>query len=427
MSLPDDLFDGMHTNCIYCKNKYYTSNNTKVDLGSIYPSLFLDSPAQTSLLKKEKLALAECPKCSFVQLTNILEPDAMYRKYWYRSGLNNSMVKSLEDIVIKTTNKAAFRFAQVMDIGCNDGTLLSFYPEEYFKVGYDPANNLANSAVQNCDVFVNHYFNDTISYKHPFDIITSIAMFYDLEDPRQFIRGILKYLAPLGVWVIQMTDLTCTLKVNAYDNICHEHLAYYTLKHLKNLLVEYGLEIFDVEYNDVNGGSVRVYIAREDTHQISYNVNCALIEEENLLQKKDWKEFNRIIQGINKATVDFVKEANSKGEKVLGLGASTKGNTLLQVCGLNDSHIPCIMEVSKDKFGKYCAGSNIPIVSEAEGFAMKPDYLLVLPWHFTNFFLEKKLNYLKSGGKLLVPMPQPGIWEYSDNTLKFTSLNETIK
>lgn len=412
--------------CILCGYKNYF-NNTVVDLGEIYPSLFLDSPEQTSLLKEEKLSLEQCAKCNFVQLNHFLEPDDMYRKYWYRSGLNNTMVNALRDVVDKTMAKTRNYYTlNLMDIGCNDGTLLSFYPENYFKVGYDPANNLARYAIENCNVFVNDYFNGNIHYKHPFDIITSIAMFYDLEDPRSFIWNIFKYLSDDGIWVVQMTDLTCMLSVNAYDNICHEHLAYYSLGLLKGLLDEFGLEIFDVEYNDVNGGSVRAYVNKRGQRYISDNVVKALANEKELLEKKDWKEFNRIIQSINNTVYTFVNNEVQKGKKVFGLGASTKGNTFLQVAGLNSGHIPYILEVSKDKFGKYCAGSNIPIISEAEGFAKNPDYLLVLPWHFTEFFLEKKLDYLKSGGKMIVPMPVPGVWEWLDDNYKFTSFDPTI-
>ncbi len=418
-------FSELKMKCIYCEKEYYKQKI--VDLGKIYPSLFLDSPAQTSFLKKEDLSLAQCPHCSFVQLTNVLEPDAMYRKYWYRSGLNNSMVDALQDVVLQTKKRAKMRYDRIMDIGCNDGTLLSFYDDKYFKVGYDPANNLVSSAIQNCDLFVNNYFDGSIEYKQPFDIITSIAMFYDIPEPRKFIKNICKYLAHNGIWVIQMTDLTCMLKVNAYDNICHEHLAYYSLKLLKKLLESEGLEIFDIAYNNVNGGSVRVYISREDTHVVKPSVSETLEAESRLLVDKDWKEFNRIIEAVNRVTSNFIKAEVANGKTVFGLGASTKGNTYLQCAGLTTKEIPYILEVSKDKFGKYVAGANIPIISEAEGMAMKPNYLLILPWHFTSFFVEKKLDYLKSGGIFIVAMPEPGIIYWSGDEVKFTSLDPTVK
>lgn len=408
--------------CISCRSHYDTQKNTKVNLGSLYPSLFIDSPVQTILLKKSPLALSQCPFCGFVQLTEFLEPDEMYRKYWYRSGLNNSMIEALQDVVdsaiLRLSNHKPKR---VMDIGCNDGTLLSFYNEEAFKVGYDPANNLEQYAIKNCDVFVNDYFNRNIAFKEPFDIITSIAMFYDLENPQDFVSAIKKYLDKNGIWVVQMTDLTCTLMENAYDNICHEHIAYYTLHHLKDLVQDFGLEIFDVEYNGVNGRSVRAYVGNKGRYKVAATVEDSLLKEKKILRENDWSSFNQTIQNINFLTVKKIREINETGQKIFGLGASTKGNTLLQVCGLTERDIPAILEVSKDKFGKYCAGSNIPIISEQEGLAQNPDYLLVLPWHFTDFFLEKKKDYLQQGGKFLVPMPKPGVWSW-EGGLKFESL-----
>ena len=394
--------------CFLCKNKY---SNTVCNLGNVYPSTFIDKSEDVNKFQKEELALAQCPKCDFVQLTNILPPDSMYREYWYRSNLNNTMVKALEDIVDKTLAKSPKSYKRVMDIGCNTGTLLSFYPDNYFKTGYDPANNLASFAITNCDIFINDYFSDTIHYSHPFDIITSIAMFYDLEDPDKFIESIKKYLCKSGIWVIQMTDLVCTLKANAYDNLCFEHVAYYSLDILNRLLDKHGMEIFDLEYNNVNGSSVRLYIQHIDAQRdISINVAKAMEEEKELLKPGYWKKFNDKIKEINWLTCDAINKMRMLGKTVFGLGASTKGNTFLQMCGLTSNEIPYILEVSPDKFGKLTIGSNIPIISEIQGFKMKPDCLLILPWHFTNFFLERHLDYLKNGGIFLVAMPEPGFW-----------------
>jgi hypothetical protein len=422
-----DVEKNFSIKCVYCEETYSKFNTKVVNLGKIYPSLFLDSPSQTSLLKKEELSLSQCPHCNFVQLTNVLPPDSMYREYWYRSGLNNSMVESLRDVVEKTSKKADIRYNRVMDIGANDGTLLSFYPDNFFKVGYDPANNLASSAIQNCNVFINTYFPSDVYFDAPFDIISSIAMFYDVTEPRKFANAIRKNLSEKGVWVLQMTDLTSMLKVNAYDNICHEHIAYYSLKLLQKLLKECELDIFDVSYNDVNGWSIRVYICKEDTHKIKPSVQNCLDKEEELFKNRDWKEFNRIIQHINESTSSFIKEENKKGKKIFGLGASTKGNTYLQCAKLTSTDIPYILEVSKDKFGKYTAGSNIKIISESEGLAMKPDYLLILPWHFTSFFINKKIDYLRNGGKFIVAMPEPGVYEWKDGSLVFNKLDSSVR
>jgi hypothetical protein len=224
-----------------------------------------------------------------------------------------------------------------------------------------------------------------------------------------------------------MTDLTSMLKVNAYDNICHEHIAYYTLELLNNLLIECGMEVFDVSYNDVNGGSVRAYVSHVGSKPIEKSVGEALSAEKQVLKDRNWDEFNRIIKAINTSVTDLIQRLNNQGKKVFGLGASTKGNTFLQCCGLTDKDIPYILEVSKDKFGKYCAGSNIPIISEAKGFALKPDYLLILPWHFTEFFLEKKRSFLEGGGFFIVPMPEPRVYYLSNGEIHYSTLDCSVE
>jgi len=299
---------------------------------------------------------------------------------------------------------------------CNDGTLLSFYPDKFFKTGYDPANNLAGYAINNCDIFINNYFDDSIHYSLPFDIITSIAMFYDLEDPDKFIRSIKKYLCKSGIWVVQMTDLMCTIKTNAYDNICFEHIGYYTLEVMKKLLAKHDMEIFDLEYNDVNGASVRLYIQHIGAQRgVTFTALKAMEDEKEIFKLGYWEKFNEKIAKINQVTTNFINEINKCGKTVFGLGASTKGNTFLQMCNLTNKDIPYILEVSKDKFGKYAIGSDIPIISETEGFIKEPDFLLILPWHFTNFFLKRHVDYLKRGGKFLVAMPEPGYWSWDDS------------
>lgn len=415
--------------CILCKTEY---ENKVVDLGEIYQSGFIDKPEDEKLHKKSELGLGKCVNCGFVQLTKTLPPDTMYREYWYRSGLNSTMVSALKDIVESTTKRHATNWnywghnKRVLDIGCNDGTLLSMYDPETFKVGFDPANNLAPYATKYADVFVNNYFSKDTYFKKKFDIITSIAMFYDLEDPDSFIEAIKQNLDDKGIWVIQMTDLGCTLSINAFDNICHEHLAYYQLKELKKLLNKHDLDIFDVSYNDVNGRSVRVYISHSKAYYIDNSVFSSLLKEEKYINENWSVKFNSDINKIGECVKSVIKEANNNNKKVYALGASTKGNTLLQVFNIDNSIVPKAMEVSSAKFGKYTLGSNLKIVSEAEGFKDKPDYLLILPWHFTEFFIKQHKNYLNSGGKFIVPMPEPAIISRQNGVTNFIYLDRTI-
>ncbi len=399
-------------NCLLCKSKRLVK---EINLGEVYPSIFIDCPERIKEYEPVELAIEQCQDCQFVQLTKILPPDSMYRKYWYRSGLNNSMIKALEDVAINAVRKASSSLNNwALDIGSNDSTLLGILRRYgYSTVGFDPANNLAEYAKKNCDVFINNYFsNKTVHFGHKFGIITSIAMFYDLEEPRSFIQNIKENLADGGVWIIQMTDLTCMLYANAFDNICMEHLAYYTLKNLNKLLLEFDLTIFDVSYNDVNGRSIRVYVGHKKYNPdwlTSSRVEKALQLEQELLRSKPLKAFNKIIEDVGKVILNKINELNVDNKKVFALGASTKGNTLLQKFKITNKHIPLALEVNKDKHGLYTGGSNIRIVSEEEGFKLKPDYLLVLPWHFIDFFREKKKDFLEAGGKFIVPLPVPMI------------------
>jgi len=394
--------------CILCKNMDFS---TVVNLGHIFPSAFIDTPDN---LDENKYAvhtlLQQCRQCKFVQLAEFLPPDEMYREYWYRSGINHSMVSSLRDIVQKALEKTPLSTGAVMDIGCNDGTMLSFYPQDVFKVGFDPANNLADKASENCSIFINDYFTDKIHFDTKFDIITAIAMFYDVPEPRQFLQTVKNHLAPHGTFIIQMTDLTSMLQVNAFDNICHEHIAYYKLMDLYNILTPLNLEIYDIEYNDVNGASIRVYINHDGVRPISQRYVQAIKREVKLYHDNSiYTTFNEGIQDSKEVICKLLTKLKEENKVVLGYGASTKGNTLLQYFKINEQLLPAIMEVTKEKWGKFTIGSNIPIISEEEGFARSPEYLLVLPWHFINNFIEKNTEWLNNGGKFIVPLPYPAI------------------
>ena len=395
-------------NCRICSSPDYKSI---LDLGNIYPSNFISNGEE---ITAKPLHLVKCQNCNLVQLKETYNLDAMYRDhYWYRSGLNPSMVMSLEDVVESAlkvystmNNKVVPKY--VLDIGCNDGTLLSLYPKTVLKVGVDPSKNVKELAEQHCDVFVNDYFqlSDFTTYPYlKYDIITSIAMFYDLEFPNIFLRDVCTVLADDGLWVIQFTDLLSMLKLSAFDNICHEHLEYYSLSVLDNFLAKWNLQIIDVEYNVVNGGSIRAYVTWKRKEYKRKRVNEALELEQAYLKEHPIEEFGYTILKEKSKLLELVSQIKEANKSIYVLGASTKGNTLLQHYGLNSTIIDKALEVNEDKFGLRTIGTNIPIISEEQGLQEKPDYLLVLPWHFRNFFIEKFDGYLRSGGSLIFPLP----------------------
>jgi hypothetical protein len=245
-------------------------------------------------------------------------------------------------------------------------------------------------------------------------------MFYDLLDPNPFIKDVIEALDDNGVWVLQLSYTPLMIKQLAFDNICHEHAYYHSMDSFKRLFDQHNLKIVDCSLNDVNGGSFRVYVQKATADVTSFGTSplrdvCnfrvqSLLDYEkahyNMTDVKVWEKFQSDIEALKEQTVNFIKEAKAQGKVVCGYGASTKGNTLLQWFGLDNTLIDAIAERSPYKFGLKTIGTNIPILSEEEVRAMKPDYMLVLPWHFIAEFIQREDEYLSNGGKFIVPCPK---------------------
>jgi hypothetical protein len=361
-----------------------------------------------------------------VRLEQIAPLDTMYGKYWYRSGINNTMKKELNGIVNSITDIVKLKENDLwVDIACNDGTLLSYVPKNLLRVGIDPVDDSYKvESEKHSNLIIQDYFSYEVFNKSKFGglkakVITTIAMFYDLEEPKKFIKDIVKVLDDNGVWVLQLSYTPLMLEQLAFDNICHEHVYYYSLFNIKKMFKECGIDIMDVQLNDTNGGSFRIYCMKETSDKTNFGsqphrdickfrVNSLLQYEETL--KLDsintWLDFYNRINELKEKTVSFIKSEKEKGKKIWGYGASTKGNTLLQYFGLDHTLIDGIAERSPHKFGLKTVGTNIPIYSEQEMRNQKPDYLLVLPWHFINEFVERESDFLKNGGKFIVPCPK---------------------
>jgi hypothetical protein len=392
-------------------------------LGELYVSNFIKVEEIKNFNKVEMKLLLAGDGC--VRLEKSAPLDSMYGKYWYRSGTNNSMKEELKNIVDSILKVKKLKENDLwLDVACNDGTLLSFVPNNLIKIGIDPADDsFKQESEKHANVIVQDYFNSDsfkgTKYGHlKAKIITSIAMFYDLNDPESFIKDIYEVLDDNGVWVLQLSYTPLMLSQLAFDNICHEHIYYYSLFNLKNLFEKNKFKIVDCQINDTNGGSFRVYAMKDvgDVRTFSnqpyrdvcnLRVNSLLAYEKNLnLDNVDtWKDFFKKINELKEKTVSFIKSEKEKGKKIWGYGASTKGNTLLQYFGLDNTLIDGIAERSIYKFGLKTIGTNIPIYSEDEMRKAKPDYLLILPWHFINEFYNREIEYLANGGKFIVPCP----------------------
>jgi hypothetical protein len=392
--------------CRVCGGKLFDV----VNLGNICPSGFSKTIEE---VEKAPLVLVQCESCGLVQLKHTLGLDSMYRQYWYRSGLNKSMLMDLKDIVKDIEKTIELKEDDiVVDIGCNDGSLFNFYSlRELYKIGYDPAENLMETAC-NIDLFINDYFPTRYAVQpYKAKVITSIAMFYDLPDPGEFVRSIVEVLDKDGIWVLQFTDLASMLELSAFDNICHEHLEYYRLWDIINLLNKFGLSVFKVSHNKVNGGSIRISVCFSGKRPVELSVYEYLRHETFVIGKTDkyshgkFIAFNQLINFLGIETKNLLRSLKSNGKSVFVSGASTKGNTLLQVWGIDNNLIKYAAEVNKDKFGLYTVGSNIKIISEEEALSLNPDYFFVLPWHFKSTFINKYREYINKGGKLIFPLP----------------------
>ena len=391
-------------------------------LGDLYISDFLpkDTAPRTHPVP---LDLCLAPRSGLVQLAHTAPFDEMYTSYWYKSSTNESMIAELHGIVADITWLVPIGKKDIwIDIGCNDGTLLSSVPKAATRIGYDP-NDYKQFSKKHANLIVQDYFTasafKTSTYgKLKAKIITSIAMFYDLEDPHAFVRDVTEILDDEGLWVIQMSYLPLMLQQLAFDNICHEHLEYYSLTSLKYLLDRHGLSIVDCQVNEINGGSFRIYIRKKAANPSNFGQApyrdvadfrvASLLAYEKTLRLSDpktYQDFFKKSSALRTQTLSFLRKEKTRGKKIWGYGASTKGNTLLQWFGVDHSLLDGIAERSSAKWGLKTVGTNIPIYSEADMRKARPDYLLVLPWHFIDSFVKREREFLARGGKFIVPCP----------------------
>lgn len=381
-----------------CRQCSSVDMTKQFSLGKLYVSDFIN-PDDHKELNKAPLTLVKCDNCSLVQLSHTAPQELMYTgNYWYKSGLNPVIVKDLKDIVDKIVDKIKISKGDIwLDIGANDGTLLSFVPNTFFTSAVEPAENLQAELEKKSDHVIPLMW-ENIVFKKKCKVITAIGMFYDTDRPNIFIRKVKHALADNGIFVAQLMTLAPMLRMNDVSNICHEHIEYYSYETLVNLFEDNGLEIFEVKKNSINGGSYRIF-ARHYRKGSSKRIKLGETWD-RLDLERFWNEIN-----VNKKkTVDFIKQVVADGRKVYGYGASTKGNTILQWYGLGPDQITGIADKNPDKWGKLTVGSNIPIVSEKEA-REEADYLFVLPYAFLEEFMVREYKFRKRGGKFIVSIP----------------------
>jgi SAM-dependent methyltransferase len=421
---------GYRKSCRVCGS---TALTPVINLGDQYlQGSFVKPGKEMPPQRKIPMSLVRCDPtidekaCGLLQMEHTVPPEVLYSAYWYRSGTNNTMKNHLRAIVEEAISIFDKPGGNVLDIGCNDGTLLFFYPDNFRKYGIDPSDVSQEIDKQTVTVIQDIFPSDELLsclQGKKMDIITSIAMFYDLEDPIAFTKGIKKILAPEGIWIFEMSYMPTMLKMTSYDTICHEHLEYYSLSVIEYILKQSDMKVFSVELNDINGGSLRCYATHNDNfiyknEQYLQSIRAMRQDEFDieLDTDKPYKNFQERVNIHRDKLFTLLKKLKMEKKKIHVYGASTKGNTIMQWCGIDNRIIDYAAERNPDKYGSSTLGTDIPIISEAESRSMNPDYYLVLPWHFKEEFIDRERSILEEGTQMIFPLPTVEI--ISKDTLK---------
>lgn len=351
--------------------------------------------------------------CGLLQLRHSVPPEVLYANYWYTSGTTQTMTRHLAGIVSTTFKYVPVEGARVLDIGCNDGTLLDNYPESFERWGVDPSD-IALTAADNInlvqDTFPSRKLREHLQ-EAKFDVVTSIAMYYDLSDPVGFAVQIEELLAEEGIWVVEMSYMPMMLYMNSLDTVCHEHLEYYSLTVLEHIAAAAGMRIIDASLNDINGGSIQLALCKKDSRRhVDGCRNLELLREFeaglNLHTSETISAFRERVEEQRTEMVSLVRGIQSRGETIHVYGASTKGNVLIQWYGFDRRELPYAADRNPKKVGAKTVGTGIEIISEKDSRAMQPDYYLVLPWHFRREFLEREKDTIFAGTKMIFPLPE---------------------
>lgn len=403
-----------------------TSLKKVIDLGEQYlQGSFVKPGKEMPSTRKIPCTLVRCAPeddehaCGLLQMEHSVPAEILYNAYWYRSGTNDTMRNHLSDIVESILSIVNKKDALVLDIGCNDGTLLNNYPSSFKKYGCDPSDvaQEVKGAMVVQDIFPSEKLFALLQGEQ-LDVITSIAMFYDLEDPVKFVKDIKRFLSPEGIWVFEMSYMPHMLEADSYDTICHEHLEYYSFAVLEKICSLAGMKLFKASFNDINGGSIRCYATHaendafdnKDDQRFIYSIRQ---KEFDLKLDTDspYKEFQERIEVRKKELSDLLITLKKDGARIHIYGASTKGNTILQWCNITNDLVEYAAERNPDKYGAATLGTNIPIISEEESRKMRPDYYLVLPWHFKEEFLQREKDILDQGTGFIFPLPKVEIFK----------------
>lgn len=360
---------------------------------------------------------ADQDACGLLQTRHSVPPVLLYQNYWYRSGINRTMTEHLHELAQKAEALVELGPGDlVVDVGCNDGTLLDGYKTEGLRyLGFDPSDATRYAIEKGYEAEQAFFGHESFARRYPDQkakVLTSIAMFYDLEAPADFVADAAASLAEEGTWVIELHYLPMMLEHNSFDAIVHEHLEYYSLAVLERLLGDAGLEVIEAYLNEINGGSIQLFIAhvgrRRRSEEAEENLQRLRVAEFEMAldSPEPYAAFERRVTKVRDELSALCRSLVAEGKTIHAYGASTKGNTILQYAGLDHTVIGCAADRNPDKWGCETIRTKIPIISEEESRAMKPDYYLVLPWHFLDEFVAREQEFFAGGGQFIIPLPE---------------------
>ena len=396
--------------CRICKSKKLA---TLFSLGNMSFTGKFSLPKKKN--RKKPILLIICKNCNLVQLAHNYDLKYLYGPdYGYRTGINQTMVDHVMNVTKIITLKAKLKKNDlVLDIASNDGTLLNFYKKDIIKFGIDPILKKYKDNYKNIRYSISSFFSAQkikSKTKKKFKAITALSVFYDAINPNKFLQDVKKLLLPDGVFMLEFADLASIIKYKMFDTICHEHLEYYSSNVIKNLTQKNGLRLFDIKQNQINGGSKQYFICHQNSKIKSNNkLITKILKQEsklNLDKVSTFKKFIRKINVLKKNLNNVLRKINKKKQIIHCYGASTKGNVLLQYFKIDNKKIHFAAERNKNKYGLVTPGTRIKIISEKLSRSLRPNYYLVMPWHFKKEIIEREKDTVKKGTKFIFPLPK---------------------
>lgn len=363
-----------------------------------------------------RVRLVQCADCGLVQLKDTTSSSELYEHmYGYRSGLNATMRNHLQTYNAELQSYVPLQAGNVvLDIGSNDATFLKNYPSSVRRIGCDPTGTQFREFYGSDIELIPTYFTkanvtgalgDAVRFK----LVSSISMFYDLPDPVQFAKDIYDLLDDDGVWTLEQSYALTMIERNSIDTICHEHLEYYGVKQIKEIMDRAGFKILHISLNECNGGSFRIFVGKRSSARFeeATELVTSFLEKEariGLHTPAIYEHFMaRCGQEAEKLRI-FLETAKANGKRTYICGASTKGNCLLQFAKIGPELAPYAVERNPLKIG-HMTSTGIEIISEETMRANPPEYMLMLPWHFRKEIVEREHAFLEGGGQFLFPFP----------------------